>query len=92
MKKLTSSEAKKQLKNLRNWSLIKNYLEKDFDFEDFKQALNFVNKVAAVAERMDHHPDLYLSYGKVKISIYTHSMRGLSEKDFIFAQNIDKLK
>ena len=92
IQRLSSSEAKKHLKNLKYWSIVKNHLEKEYEFEDFSQALDFVNRVAIVAEKLDHHPDIYLSYGKVKIILYTHSIKGLSEKDFNLATFVDKIK
>ncbi len=92
IQRLSSSDAKKRFKLLKNWSINKNHLEKDYEFEDFNQALNFVNRVAIIAERLDHHPDIYLSYGKVKIILYTHSIKGLSEKDFNLATFVDKIK
>ena len=68
------------------------HLERQFKFEDFRQALDFVNEVGAIAEEQDHHPDIYLSYGKVKIQLWTHKIDGLHENDFILAAKIDALQ
>lgn len=63
---------------------------KNFRFKGFKEAMEFVNKVAAVAESEKHHPDIKISYNKVKIELWTHAARGLSYNDFILAAKVDK--
>ncbi len=68
------------------------HLEREFKFEDFRQALDFVNEVGELAEEQGHHPDIYLSYGKVKIQLWTHKINGLHENDFIMAAKIDALQ
>ena len=67
-------------------------LEKQFKFQDFKQALAFVNRVGEVAEKQNHHPDIYFTWGLARIQISTHSIGGLSESDFILAAKISELK
>ena len=72
------------------WQVVKEHqLEKTYPFPDFKSALAFTNKVGAVAEEQGHHPDIHLSYGKVKIELWTHKIDGLSESDFILAAKCD---
>jgi 4a-hydroxytetrahydrobiopterin dehydratase len=66
-------------------------LEKKYTFGDFHQALDFVNRVGAVAEEKSHHPDIYLTYGKAMITLWTHQIKGLHENDFIMAAKIDCL-
>jgi 4a-hydroxytetrahydrobiopterin dehydratase len=74
------------------WLLINDkQLERSFTFKNFKEALAFVNKVAAIAEEEGHHPDIALSWGKVTIRLWTHAIGGLSENDFILAAKIDTL-
>ena len=68
------------------------HLEREFTFDDFRQALDFVNQVGELAEEQGHHPDIYLSYGKVKIQLWTHKINGLHENDFIMAAKIDALQ
>lgn len=68
------------------------HLHREFRFPDFKQALEFVNQVGAIAEEQGHHPDILLSWGKVEITIWTHKIDGLTESDFILAAKIDRLK
>ena len=68
------------------WQVIDgHHLEKEFKFKNFVQALNFTNAVGAVAEAEGHHPDIFLTWGKVKLTIWTHSINGLTESDFILA-------
>ena len=89
---LNSNEIMNKLKNLDNWSFDNNQIHSDFQFKDFKKALNFVNKVGDEAEKMNHHPDIFLhSWNKVKITVSTHSEGGVTEKDFKLAAIIDKL-
>ena len=89
---LNSNEIMNKLKNLDNWSFENNQIHSDFQFKDFKEALNFVNKVGDEAEKMNHHPDIFLhSWNKVKITVSTHSEGGVTEKDFKLAAIIDKL-
>lgn len=65
-------------------------IEKDYKFKDFKQALEFINKVGELAESEGHHPDIYLhNWNKVKLTLSTHAIGGLSENDFILASKID---
>ena len=68
------------------------HLVRSFPFPDFRTALDFVNQVGAVAEREGHHPDLYLSWGKVDVHIWTHKIDGLTESDFILAAKIDQIQ
>src|SRR5262245_21120956 len=75
------------LKQLGNdWKVVDDHhLEKEYRFPDFRKALTFTNKIGELAEREGHHPDIYLSWGKVKVSLWTHKIDGLSENDFILA-------
>ena len=75
-----------------DWKVIEeHHVTKSYLFPDFKQALEFVNRVGTVAEEQGHHPDLGLSWGKVDVQIYTHKIRGLTESDFVLAAKIDRL-
>ena len=67
-------------------------LERTFKFPDFKQALDFTNQVGEIAESQDHHPDVYLSYGEVRLRLSTHQAKGLTENDFILAAKINGLE
>ena len=75
----------------QGWLLVEqHHLEKTFTFPDFRHALNFTNLVGRLAEAEGHHPDIYLSWGKVKLTLWTHKINGLTESDFIFAAKADR--
>lgn len=88
-------QAEAMLAELGNeWQLRRNdhdYLEKTYRFKDFREALDFVNRVGALAEQQQHHPDVYLAWGRVKLTIWTHKIKGLTESDFVFAAKCDRL-
>ena len=67
------------------------HLEKEYKFKDFREALKFTNKVGELAEAQGHHPDIYLAWGKVKLTIWTHKVDGLTESDFVLAAKADRL-
>jgi 4a-hydroxytetrahydrobiopterin dehydratase len=74
------------------WDVVDgHHLNRTFVFPDFRTALDFVNRVGAVAEQEGHHPDLYLAWGKVGVKIWTHKIDGLTESDFILAAKIESL-
>ncbi|HZO86535.1 MAG TPA: 4a-hydroxytetrahydrobiopterin dehydratase [Verrucomicrobiae bacterium] len=73
------------------WQVVQeHHLEKEFKFKDFRGALDFTNRVGALAEQQNHHPDIYLAWGKVKITLWTHKIDGLTESDFVMAAKIEK--
>ena len=75
-----------------DWQVIEaHHLEKIYKFDDFRQALDFTTRVGEMAETQDHHPDLYLTWGRVKVTIWTHKIDGLTESDFVFAAKADHL-
>jgi 4a-hydroxytetrahydrobiopterin dehydratase len=74
------------------WHVIDaHHLEKEFRFEDFREALAFTNRVGELAERQGHHPDLHLAWGRVRVVIWTHTVDGLTESDFVFAAKTEDL-
>jgi len=74
------------------WRVVDgHHLEKEYPFPDFAQALAFTNRVGALAEEQGHHPDIHLAWGKVRITIWTHKIGGLSRSDFVLAAKIDGL-
>jgi 4a-hydroxytetrahydrobiopterin dehydratase len=76
-----------------SWKVINDHhLEKEYLFKDFKEALAFTNKVGELAEAEGHHPDINLSYGKVRLVLWTHNIKGLSENDFILAAKCDEIR
>ncbi len=88
----TGYEVRKLLAQIPGWEAPNDHhLHRIFKFPDFKQALDFVNRAGAVAEEQGHHPDLLLTWGKVEVTIYTHTADGLTEKDFALAAKIDQI-
>ena len=83
---------KKNLVKVPNWKLNGKKIEREFVFTDFKDAMKFVNKVADLAEDEGHHPDFHVHWNKVLVELWTHSMNGLSENDFIVAAKINNIK
>ena len=77
-----------------DWMLVDeaHLLVREFRFKDFAQAMSFANKIAAVAEAEQHHPDLSIAWGSVSVELSTHAIGGLSENDFILASKVDQIK
>lgn len=87
----------KDLETLRNqvqgWDVVsEHHITKTFTFPDFRTALDFVDRVGETAEQEGHHPDIFLTWGKVEVKIWTHKIDGLTESDFILAAKIDRLQ
>ncbi|OGC75920.1 MAG: hypothetical protein A2Z27_06350 [candidate division Zixibacteria bacterium RBG_16_50_21] len=91
---LTRLEFTQHLKQVPEWKVIEDKkIEREFVFKDFKQALKFVNDCGEIAEGEGHHPDLSIySWNKVKVTLYTHAIGGLSLNDFVVAAKIDRLR
>ncbi|MDE0145676.1 MAG: 4a-hydroxytetrahydrobiopterin dehydratase [Nitrospira sp.] len=90
---LESAKAQELLGQLEpGWALNGDgHIERLYEFKDFAEALDFVNKVGAIAEQEGHHPDLYLAWGRCKVEIWTHKIRGLTESDFYLAAKADRV-
>ncbi len=74
------------------WQVVnEHHLEKEYTFDDFRQALDFTVRVGEMAEEQDHHPDILLTWGLVKVTIWTHKIDGLTESDFVFAAKADRV-
>ncbi|HEY1341766.1 MAG TPA: 4a-hydroxytetrahydrobiopterin dehydratase [Bryobacteraceae bacterium] len=87
---LKGAEIEKLHSQISGWQVVdEHHLLKSYTFPDFQTALDFVNRVGAIAEGEGHHPDIYLTWGKVEIKIWTHKIDGLTESDFILAAKID---
>lgn len=108
MVKLGEEEIKDYLSQVKGWEFLESNppsdpkgtpasarqskIVKEFKFEDFVKAMEFVNKIAIIAEEEGHHPDIAIYYNKVEITLWTHFINGLSENDFIIAAKIDNIK
>jgi 4a-hydroxytetrahydrobiopterin dehydratase len=84
-------EIQSKMKKLINWALDSNSIVKDKVFKDFKESIEFVNKVSEIAEKHNHHPSIFIKYNTVRISLTTHEAKGLTMKDFMVAEEIDKI-
>ncbi len=94
MKLLTEEEIKDYLSQLKNWEYQRgptSLIRRGFKFDDFVKAMEFVNKVADIAEKEGHHPDIAIHYNKVEITLWSHFINGLSMNDFIIAAKIDQI-
>lgn len=89
MEKLDPDQIEKYLSELPQWSLNGESLQRTLRFDDFMGAVAFVNRIAALAEDMKHHPDIMIRYDKVTLSLTTHDAGGLTENDFAFARATD---
>jgi 4a-hydroxytetrahydrobiopterin dehydratase len=89
---LTEKEIHTALKSLSGWSLVDSSIEKMYVFDSFRDAIDFVEEAADIAESFDHHPDLDIRYDKVLVRLTTHSLGGLSEKDFRLAKRLDQVE
>jgi 4a-hydroxytetrahydrobiopterin dehydratase len=88
---LSGKEVTDRMFEIPQWSLTDNSLQREFRFKDFRKAMEFVDAVAGVANEQDHHPDISISYNKVRLTLTTHKIGGLSLNDFIVAAKIDLL-
>jgi 4a-hydroxytetrahydrobiopterin dehydratase len=90
--RLSDTEIKEKLSTLTGWAREGDEIQKDYKFKDFGEALEFVNKIGAEAEKMDHHPDLLLhDWNQVKVTLSTHSAKGLTNNDIELAGKIEAL-
>lgn len=90
---MNERDAMELLKELHDWMLVDGgkLLAKSFKFKNFVETMEFVNKVAAIAEEQGHHPDMTVGYNTLGVELMTHAIGGLSENDFIVAAKIDEL-
>jgi 4a-hydroxytetrahydrobiopterin dehydratase len=89
---LSADEARDKWNEISDWTLSDDKISRIFQFPDFRGSIQFVNKVAALANQEDHHPDIRISYNKVTLDLSTHRIGGLSLNDFILAAKINLIK
>ena len=89
---LSTEEVETLKKEISDWEMLGDCLEKTYNFPNFVEAMKFANRIANIAEEENHHPDLHISWGKVRVELTTHAINGLSANDFIVAAKIDKLE
>ena len=90
--RLDAKEVSANLRKVSGWKLQGKRITKTFIFEDFMQVIRFVNRLAKIAESMDHHPDISINYNKIRLSLTTHDEGGLTSKDFRLAAKINRMK
>jgi 4a-hydroxytetrahydrobiopterin dehydratase len=90
-KKLSPEEILYNLAEMEDWHAEADVLKKRFEFKNFAEALEFVNKVGAIAERFDHHPDIYFGWGYAEINLTTHDRGGITAFDFAVAKEIGRI-
>jgi 4a-hydroxytetrahydrobiopterin dehydratase len=90
-KPLSAGDARKMAIEAPGWTVGDGRLEREFKFDGFRQAIDFVNELADLAEEQDHHPDILISYTKVRLTLTTDKIGGLSRNDFIMAAKINEL-
>jgi 4a-hydroxytetrahydrobiopterin dehydratase len=88
---LSENEIHKHLSNLEGWELKGNEITKTYNHKDFIDSISFVSRVAILAEKANHHPDILIQYNKVRLTLSTHSEGGLTENDFNLAKEIDRV-
>ena len=87
---LTESQLSEELKKLSGWKVVQGKLHKEFEFETFVDAFGFMTKVAVTAEAMNHHPEWFNVYGKVRVDLVTHDLGGISTFDVLLAQKMNE--
>ncbi len=88
---MSKEEIRKYLKEVNGWAAEGYKIKKTIEFKGFKETVDFVNRVAGIAEEQGHHPDICVSYNRAEIILWTHKIKGLHENDFIMAAKIDQL-
>ncbi len=88
---MTEQEIQQNLAELNGWELDGNAIKKAWQFRDFAEAMRFINQVAELAEKHDHHPELFNVYNRVELRFSTHDAGGLTPKDFAIAREIDRI-
>jgi 4a-hydroxytetrahydrobiopterin dehydratase len=89
---LKGEELASLARQLPEWKVVdEHHISRTFAFPDFRRALDFVNRIGEVAEQQGHHPDIFLAWGKVEVTLWTHKADGLTESDFIMAAKIEQL-
>ena len=93
VQRLNPEGIERLLKQVRRWKVIDgHHLQKEYKFSTYGEGVQFVSQLATIAEEQNHHPEIYLTWRKVRVEIYTHVVNGLSENDFILAAKYDALK
>jgi 4a-hydroxytetrahydrobiopterin dehydratase len=87
--KLTEEQIRASMKELKGWTRDGNKIERSLEFDGFAEAIDFINRIAELADDADHHPEIFNVYNQVDLTLTTHDVGGLSQKDFKLAQQIN---
>jgi len=87
---MSTNDAEQYLTSLPGWKLVDTKIEKEYRFKAYLDGLDFANRIGHIAEEQDHHPDILVGWRRVKLTFTTHSIKGLSENDFIMAAKADR--
>ncbi len=90
-RKLSREEIRAELSRLKGWKLAKGKIQRNFEFKNFEEAFSFMTRVALEVEKLDHHPEWFNVYNKVRIELVTHDVKGLSNYDFRLARIINQI-
>lgn len=88
---MSDEQIESALAQLEGWETEDDFIVKEYEFEDFQSALQFVNKIGGLAEEADHHPDINFGWGYAVVALMTHDVEGLTQRDFDLAAKIDSL-
>lgn len=88
---LSLQQLTEKMSKLDDWSIEGNSILKQFEFKDFKESMIFVNNLAEISEKINHHPEIFINYNFVRVTLTTHSVEELTDKDFSLAEEIDKI-
>lgn len=88
---MTEEQIQEELKACTEWSDMNGAIQRTYQFKDFVSSIEFVNKIAALAEQAAHHPDILIRYNKVTLTLSTHDAGGVTEKDFSLAGQADRV-
>ena len=89
--KFSNDQIQDAMERVPQWSELNSEIQRTYQFDDFKQAMAFVNRVAQLAEQRQHHPDILIRYNKITLTLSTHDAGGITDKDFQLASEIDQL-
>ncbi len=90
MTRLSESQIRERLKGLDGWNYNRNFVTKSFKFKTFMAGIRFVNDIAAIAERIEHHPDIHVRWTTIKLSVQSHDEGGITSRDFKLVTEIEK--
>ena len=90
-RKLTRDEIRQELRKTTGWKIAKGKIQRNFEFADFNEAFGFMTRVAMEVEKLNHHPEWFNVYNKVRIDLVTHDVGGLSNYDFRLAKIINRI-